>query len=139
MISALMTGALRSGGFLCSTRRRCRASPRRVISWMNAHAAARRESRQTPGTICRPKNGRRTRSRFVVETVTARPPGVPLMRDRDKPDETILALPSHDPHRMEYFDIADIPQHLLREIAYSFATYKTLEGKQVEILGWELM
>jgi inorganic pyrophosphatase len=35
------------------------------------------------------------------------------------------------------FDIADIPQHVLKEVEYFFSTYKDLEGKRVQILGWE--
>jgi inorganic pyrophosphatase len=69
--------------------------------------------------------------------VTARPIGVLRMRDGGQPDDKILAVPTGDPHQVEFFDIADIPQHLLREIEYFFGTYKVLEGKQVEILGWE--
>jgi inorganic pyrophosphatase len=69
--------------------------------------------------------------------VTARPLGVLRMRDRGEPDDKILAVPTHDPHQMEFFDIADIPQHMLREVEYFFGTYKVLEGKQVDILGWE--
>ena len=69
--------------------------------------------------------------------VTARPIGVLRMRDGGQPDDKILAVPTGDPHQVEFFDIADIPQHLLREIEYFFGTYKVLEGKEVEILGWE--
>jgi inorganic pyrophosphatase len=36
----------------------------------------------------------------------------------------------------EYFDIADLPTHYLREIEHFFAIYKDLEGKRVEIVGW---
>ncbi len=49
------------------------------------------------------------------------------------PDDKILAVPVHDPYYEEFFDIADIPQDVLREIEYFFATYKTLEGKTVDI------
>jgi inorganic pyrophosphatase len=66
-----------------------------------------------------------------------RPLGVLRMRDRGIPDEKILAVPSHDPLQAEYFDIADVPQHLLIEVEHFFQTYKDLEGKRVEILGWE--
>jgi inorganic pyrophosphatase len=43
----------------------------------------------------------------------------------------------HDPHHQEYFDIADLPGHYLREVEHFFHIYKDLEGKRVEILGWE--
>ena len=69
--------------------------------------------------------------------VSARPIGVLRMQDGGEPDDKILAVPTGDPHQMEFFDIADIPQHLLREVEYFFGTYKALEGKTVSILGWE--
>lgn len=69
--------------------------------------------------------------------VTARPLGVLRMRDGGDSDDKILAVPTGDPHQREYFDISDIPQHLLREVEYFFGTYKALEGKHVDILGWE--
>lgn len=38
------------------------------------------------------------------------------MRDRDEPDDKILAVPFSDPSYDEFFDIGDIPQHVLREV-----------------------
>lgn len=69
--------------------------------------------------------------------VPARALGVLRMLDGGQPDDKILAVPTHDPHQKEFFDIGDIPQHMLREIEYFFGTYKELEGKRVEIHGWE--
>ena len=51
-------------------------------------------------------------------------------------DDKILAVPVDDPMHGEYFDIADLPTHYLREIEHFFAIYKDLEGKRVEVLGW---
>ncbi|HEY5219415.1 MAG TPA: inorganic diphosphatase [Gemmatimonadaceae bacterium] len=68
--------------------------------------------------------------------IDSRPIGVLHMVDRGEPDDKILAVPVHDPYSQEYFDIADIPQHLLREVAQFFVSYKELEGKKVEIVGW---
>ena len=68
--------------------------------------------------------------------IEARPIGVLRMVDRGEPDDKILAVPTHDPYSQEYFDIADLPQHLLREVAQFFVSYKELEGKKVEIVGW---
>ena len=59
------------------------------------------------------------------------------MLDKGEPDDKILAVPCDDPAHGEYFDIADLPQHYLREIEHFFAIYKDLEGKRVEIIGWE--
>jgi inorganic pyrophosphatase len=69
--------------------------------------------------------------------IDVRPIGVLRMRDRGEPDDKILGVPLHDPAHEEYFDIADIPQHMLKEIEYFFATYKDLEGKRVQVVGWE--
>ena len=74
---------------------------------------------------------------FTGCLVPARPLGLLRMIDSDQSDDKIVAVPMRDPHQAEFFDIADIPQHLLREIADFFRTYKELEGKHVQILGWE--
>ena len=69
--------------------------------------------------------------------LTSRPIGVLRMTDRGEPDDKILAVPSNDPFYEEYFDIADIPQHYLREVEHFFHIYKDLEGKRVQTIGWE--
>jgi inorganic pyrophosphatase len=69
--------------------------------------------------------------------IDARPIGVLMMRDRGEPDDKVLAVPSHDPYYAEYFDIADIPQHYLKEVEHFFHIYKDLEGKRVQTVGWE--
>jgi inorganic pyrophosphatase len=69
--------------------------------------------------------------------IDVRPIGVLKMLDRGEPDDKILGVPLHDPAQEEYFDIADIPQHTLKEVEYFFSTYKDLEGKRVEVVGWE--
>jgi inorganic pyrophosphatase len=69
--------------------------------------------------------------------ITARPIGVLCMLDKGEPDDKILAVPAHDPFFAEVFDIADLPSHYLKEVEHFFAIYKDLEGKRVEVLGWE--
>jgi inorganic pyrophosphatase len=69
--------------------------------------------------------------------IEVRPLGVLHMVDRGEPDDKILAVPLENPYYEEFFDIADIPQHLLREVEFFFSTYKALEGKSVEMKGWE--
>jgi inorganic pyrophosphatase len=69
--------------------------------------------------------------------VEVRPIGVLKMLDKGEPDDKILSVPVNDPFHSEYFDIADIPQHFLKEIEHFFHIYKDLEGKRVQILGWE--
>jgi inorganic pyrophosphatase len=67
----------------------------------------------------------------------ARPVGLLRMLDGEKRDDKILAVPTEDPRYSEYKDLDDLPEHILKEIAYLFETYKVLEGKSVKILGWE--
>jgi inorganic pyrophosphatase len=69
--------------------------------------------------------------------IDARPIGVLMMLDRGEPDDKILAVPSNDPYYGEYFDIADIPQHYLKEVEHFFHIYKDLEGRRVQTVGWE--
>jgi len=69
--------------------------------------------------------------------ITCRPIGVLRMLDKGEPDEKILAVPSDDPFYHDVFDIADISPHYLREIEHFFGIYKDLEGKRVEIMGWQ--
>jgi inorganic pyrophosphatase len=59
------------------------------------------------------------------------------MEDRGEPDNKIIAVPSRDPLQLEYFDIADIPGHSLKEIEHFFSVYKDLEGERVHVSGWE--
>ena len=67
----------------------------------------------------------------------ARPVGLLRMLDGDKTDDKILAVPTDDPRNTEYEDLDSLPEHILKEIAYLFETYKVLEGKNVKVLGWE--
>jgi inorganic pyrophosphatase len=69
--------------------------------------------------------------------LSARPVGLLRMLDGDKRDDKILAVPTGDPRYAGYSDLANLPEHILKEIAYLFETYKALEGKQVKVLGWE--
>ena len=69
--------------------------------------------------------------------IDARPIGVLKLLDRGEPDDKIIAVPANDPYYREYFDIADISQHYLMEVEHFFHIYKDLEGRRVEIVGWE--
>jgi inorganic pyrophosphatase len=69
--------------------------------------------------------------------IDCRPLGVLKLLDRGEPDDKIIAVPSNDPFYHEYFDIADISQHYLKEVEHFFHIYKDLEGRRVEIVGWE--
>ena len=74
---------------------------------------------------------------FTGCQIAARPIGVLKMLDRGEPDDKILAVPAADPLHGEMFDIADLPQHYLNEVEHFFQIYKDLEGKRMQIVGWE--
>ncbi|MEB3291686.1 MAG: inorganic diphosphatase [Synechococcales bacterium] len=69
--------------------------------------------------------------------IAARPIGMLEMIDGGDRDEKILCVPDKDPRYAQIKSIKDIPQHRLDEVAEFFATYKNLEKKSVEILGWK--
>lgn len=70
--------------------------------------------------------------------IRVRPVGVFWMRDEKGPDAKVLCVPATDPRWASVNDIADLPPHLLDEIAHFFDVYKALEpGKETETRGWE--
>ena len=74
---------------------------------------------------------------FTGCIIDVRPVGMLRMLDLGIPDDKIIAVPAQDPFQHEYFDIADIPGHVLKEIEHFFQIYKDLEGKRVQTVGWE--
>ena len=78
-----------------------------------------------------------TNPTFPGCTIAARPIALLGMIDGTKRDDKVLAVPRDDPRFNEFNDMQDIPDHILKETAYLFETYKTLEGKKVKILGWQ--
>ena len=74
---------------------------------------------------------------FTGCLVEARPIGLFHLVDRGKGDEKVLAVPLGDPYAAEMHDLSDVPPHYLKEIEHFFQIYKDLEGKRVEMLGWE--
>jgi inorganic pyrophosphatase len=69
--------------------------------------------------------------------IVARPIGVLDMRDEKGPDNKILAVPIGDPRFSRIHDLNDIDPHWLREIENFFQTYKALEDKWTDVVGWE--
>jgi inorganic pyrophosphatase len=68
--------------------------------------------------------------------IEVRPLGGLDMSDEKGSDFKVLAVPVGDPRFDEYHSLEDVGQHWLREIETFFATYKLLEPKQTEVLGW---
>jgi inorganic pyrophosphatase len=58
------------------------------------------------------------------------------MHDEAGSDFKVLAVPLHDPRFAHVRTLDQLGGHWLREIETFFATYKQLEPKQTEVLGW---
>ena len=58
------------------------------------------------------------------------------MQDENVADFKVLAAPVGDPRFDHVQTLQDVGEHWLREIETFFATYKLLEPKQTEVLGW---
>ena len=68
--------------------------------------------------------------------IEARPLGGLNMRDEKGADFKLLAVPVNDPRFSHYKSLEHVGKHWLREIETFFATYKLLENKETDILGW---
>jgi inorganic pyrophosphatase len=68
--------------------------------------------------------------------VTARVVGGLEMCDENGFDFKILCVAEADPQYSHYQQLDDVSPHRLREIENFFETYKLLEDKEVEIVGW---
>ena len=69
--------------------------------------------------------------------ITARPIGMLEMIDGGDRDEKLLCVPAKDPRYTQVTTLDDIAEHRLAEISEFFKTYKNLEKKVTEILGWK--
>lgn len=74
---------------------------------------------------------------FTGCLIESRVLGVFHMIDSGDADEKVLAVPEGDPLFRTYKTLADVPPHFLREVEHFFSTYKQLEGRAVEPIGWE--
>lgn len=68
--------------------------------------------------------------------IECRPLGGLDMSDEKGSDFKVLAVPVGDPRFYEYQKLEDVHKYRLKEIETFFATYKLLEKKETEILGW---
>lgn len=67
----------------------------------------------------------------------ARPIGLFEMLDQGIPDEKVLAFAVGNPRAADVQNYSDVMPHILREVAHFFSVYKSLEGKNTEVLGWK--
>ena len=68
--------------------------------------------------------------------VVARPVALMKMNDSGDSDDKIIAVPTEDPRWDGTQDLADLNPHLLKEIKHFFETYKQIDTKKVEVLGF---
>ena len=73
---------------------------------------------------------------FTGCRLTARPIGGLEMRDEKGFDFKTLCVAVADPHNAALERLEQLDPHRLREIEHFFQTYKLLEDKAVEIIGW---
>jgi inorganic pyrophosphatase len=69
--------------------------------------------------------------------IPSRPIGVLRMRDNGEGDDKILCVPLHDVRLAHLNDAHDIQEPIRAEIAHFFEVYKQLEGKKVDLGGWD--
>ncbi|MFM7408787.1 MAG: inorganic diphosphatase [Cuspidothrix sp.] len=69
--------------------------------------------------------------------IAARPIGYLEMIDGGDRDEKILCVPDKDPRYSHVKSLKDLAPHRLEEIAEFFRSYKNLEKKVTNILGWQ--
>jgi inorganic pyrophosphatase len=68
--------------------------------------------------------------------VSARPIGGLEMRDEKGFDFKVLCVALGDPHQAHVERLDQVRPHRLIEIIHFFETYKLLEDKAVEVVGW---
>jgi inorganic pyrophosphatase len=68
--------------------------------------------------------------------VWARPIGGLAMRDEKGEDFKVLCVAIGDPHQAHVERLDQVRPHRLVEIEHFFETYKLLEDKAVDVLGW---
>ena len=69
--------------------------------------------------------------------VEARPVGLMKMIDGGDSDDKLITVPDSDPRWDNVKDLKDINPHTLKEIKHFFETYKVIDGKTVEIKGFQ--
>ncbi len=69
--------------------------------------------------------------------IRVRPVGMLDMLEESKYDHKILAVPESSPRYKQVQDLEDVPPHVLTEVQHFFEIYKELEGKTVEMKGWQ--
>jgi len=69
--------------------------------------------------------------------VRVRPVAVMEMVDDGESDNKLIGVPVKDPRWDEVQDLKDINKHTLKEIEHFFSTYKKLQDKEVNVMGFK--
>lgn len=69
--------------------------------------------------------------------VKVRPVAFMNMIDDGDADDKIIAVPHDDPRFEDIKDLSDINKHTIKELEHFFSTYKKLQNKNVEVLGFK--
>ena len=69
--------------------------------------------------------------------IRVRPVGMLDMVEESTYDHKVLAVPERSPRFEQVQNLDDVPAHVLTEIQHFFEIYKELEGKTVEMKGWQ--
>ena len=59
--------------------------------------------------------------------------GVFTMKDSDKSDDKVIAIPFGDPQYNGFSDISELPHHIFEELKHFLLVYKQLENKSVDV------
>jgi len=69
--------------------------------------------------------------------IRVRPVGMLDMVEESTYDHKILAVTELSPRYEQIQSLEDVPPHVLTEVQHFFEIYKELEGKTVEMKGWQ--
>ncbi|HEY4502506.1 MAG TPA: inorganic diphosphatase [Candidatus Paceibacterota bacterium] len=69
--------------------------------------------------------------------VRVRPVAIMEMIDDGDSDSKLIGVPTKDPRWDEVKGLEDINKHTLKEIEHFFATYKKIQNKEVQIIGFK--
>jgi len=69
--------------------------------------------------------------------VRVRPVALMNMIDGGEADDKIVGVPVKDPRFDEIKDLGDINKHTLKEMEHFYSTYKKLQNKDVEVIGFK--
>lgn len=78
-----------------------------------------------------------TNPTFPGILIESRPIGLLRMVDDGALDDKVVCVSLNDPRYLHTTDITAMEDHYRSEIAHFFQVYKDLEGKKVEVEGWQ--